>query len=245
MDILDQILAAEMAKQYSDSKGGYTKTTKTVILPETTVTPDQHRTDMGVNGYFPLGGAIPFTTGKRYKVVVDGDIKYLDTTEYDPDVDQIYCVGNPAIYDNSGFYPDNGEPWVLLSYETMGMSAVGFADPTENEKSHTVAVYELVKTIVPFDPKFLPGVCLPVVELSTTVERGATFTDAENAALNEAFNTKLPFVVRANLSVESVPVNDAVSISQNGVYDGIKMFALTFGSSIFQIMEQNGVWVVA
>ena len=89
------------------------------------------------------------------------------------------------------------------------------------------------------------GVCLPVVELSTTVERGATFTDAENAALNEAYNTKLPFVVRANLSVESILVNDAVSISQNGVHEGIKMFALTFGSSVFQIMEQNGVWVVA
>lgn len=115
-----------------------------VPLPEITVTPDQHQTDMGVNGYFPLGGAIPFEANKKYKVIVDGDAVIYDTDWVSPDNlnGTIHCIGNPAIYDNSGFYPDTGEPWVVLSYGDMGMSAVGFADPAENEKSHTVAVYE-------------------------------------------------------------------------------------------------------
>lgn len=107
-----------------------------------------------------------------------------------------------------------------------------------------VSAVELKETIHPIDPKFLPGVCLPVVELSTTVANKATFTDAENAALSEAFNTKLPFVVHTNLSIGDIAVKDAVAVSQCGTMEGIGMIALVFGTTVLQLVERDGAWVV-
>jgi hypothetical protein len=53
------------------------------------------------------------------------------------------------------------------------------------------------ETIHPIDPKFLPGVCLPVVELTTQpTEEGATLTDAENARMDAAAESETPIVVR-------------------------------------------------
>ena len=54
---------------------------------------------------------------------------------------------------------------------------------------------EFAETIVPIDPKYLPGVCLPVVELSTVVSAGAALTEREMALLSAAYATGKPVVV--------------------------------------------------
>lgn len=139
-----------------------------------------------------------------------------------------------AVSAKAGAYTANG---VTI---TIPASGIYFAK-VDNGRYITSISY---KTIHPIDPKFLPGVCLPVVELSTTVANGATFTDAENAALSEAFNTKLPFVVHTNLSIGDIAVKDAVAVSQCGTMEGIGMIALVFGTTVLQLVERDGAWVV-
>ena len=199
-DPIEVSQAASKAREELEKSGavGRTETIQKTILAETTVTVDNYTTQFGVNGCFMLPGVIPFEPNKKYRVSVDGDVLAYDTAWLDkyPEDEQaraIHTIGNAALY--SDLYPNTGEPWLVISALGMGMAAVGFADPAENEKSHTVAVYELVETIHPIDPKYLPGVCLPVVEITSapysfgagntvplTVEESAQFNAAVTAS---------------------------------------------------------------
>ena len=134
------------------------ETKQTAILPETVVLPESHEMSAGKYGAF----ALPFVAmevGKKYRVVADGvALEHIAT-------DASYqIIGNASLFNDE---TDNGWPWVFVIAMDYQVTAIGFADPAENEKSHTVAVYEVTETTTPIDHKYLPGVCLPVVELET------------------------------------------------------------------------------
>lgn len=140
-------------KYLPESGVGYVEKTQTAILPETVVTPENHSTAFGVNGCFMLP-ELSVENGKEYKAVVDGET--FDFTPDPVDGKPFFYAGNGSLIGAFG-YPDTGHPWLVVLYPSMGVYAVSFADPAENEKSHTVAVYEVSETIHTIDPKYLPA----------------------------------------------------------------------------------------
>lgn len=68
-----------------------------------------------------------------------------------------------------------------------GWMADGFPD-------HSHITISTPETIHPIDPKYLPGVCLPVVEIADYT----ALTDAECAALDKAESNNAPIVVKFN-----------------------------------------------
>ena len=97
------------------------------------------------------------------------------------------------------------------------------------------------ETTTPIDPKYLPGVCLPVVELSTEpgVGSGAKLTSTECAALNDAFNDQMPIVCKCSLmgitlSVPMLYVNSPSTSSGYMGMSGVGDISLT--------LQDDGAW---
>lgn len=136
------------AKSLMNAGGvGYSEITK-YVLPETVVTSDTYTTQFGMNGCFILPMFV-MEKDKNYTVIVDGlAIGHL-ANAFDPQM-----IGNSYLTNGEGI--DNGKPWLVVSYESMNLCAVSFLDPTENEKPHTVAVYEEI--IYPINEKYIPTV---------------------------------------------------------------------------------------
>ena len=93
------------------------------------------------------------------------------------------------------------------------------------------------------DPKYLPGVCLPVVELTTmipisessNVGSEASLSDVENNALNNAVG--LPCVIKCSVGGTLV----------TGVFtylpkDTVQSYMLTFASLVVNIRKVVDVW---
>ena len=91
-----------------------------------------------------------------------------------------------------------------------------------------ISKVEFAETIHPIDPKYLPGVCLPVVELTTTVANDAAFTDEEKAALTSCLG--MPCVIK---------YNGAAELFNYAVDD----FPLFFSASGCLLVYNDGVWI--
>ena len=191
------------------------ETKQTAILPETVVLPESHEMSAGKYGAF----ALPFVAmevGKKYRVVADGvALEHIAT-------DASYqIIGNASLFNDE---TDNGWPWVFVIAMDYQVTAIGFADPAENEKSHTVAVYAVTETTTPIDPKYLPGVCLPVVELSTD----GSITESMNKQLTAAIGSPVIFIAPGMIAEVAAytnfgthqfaaPVSQIVFVSTDGV----------------------------
>lgn len=101
------------------------------------------------------------------------------------------------------------------------------------------AANELViaETIHPISDKYLPGVCLPVVELTTEpgINGYATLTTDECSALNAAFEKKMPVVCKFGLMgmTVSIPLMYIVNPADSSGYLGTSPFGdlhLTVGN---------------
>lgn len=76
-----------------------------------------------------------------------------------------------------------------------------------NEPSLYISRIEFAETIVPIDPKYLPGVCLPVVELSTAVTaEGATLTAEESAKMDAVGGHACVIKCTINMMEIEIPV---------------------------------------
>lgn len=81
-----------------------------------------------------------------------------------------------------------------------------------------------LETIHPIDPKFLPGVCLPVVELTTQpTAEGAPLTAEESANVQAALAMGVPCVVKFNIDGAEFGVVATVSggVGMNFVLEGV------------------------
>ena len=156
---------------------GYVEKQMKDVLPKTVVTAENYTTDFGVNGCFMLPEFV-MEEGKRYKAVVDGTASEFSTPHIIGD-DVVFLAGNAALIGDFGGYQydDNGEPWLVANYAGMGVYAISFAAPAENEKAHTVAIYEEAETVHPIDPKFLPKVILDMSAFG--LPRDALFSSEE------------------------------------------------------------------
>lgn len=101
------------------------------------------------------------------------------------------------------------------------------------------------ETIVPIDPKYLPGVCLPVVELSTTVASGAVFTAEENAKLTAAFAEGVPIVLNCSLDSqgEGIKAESFAGVAYRAISDVMNMFVLYMGQTFVIMSEDCLNWV--
>lgn len=110
-----------------------------------------------------------------------------------------------------------------------------------------VSRVEFAETIHPIDPKFIPGAVLPVVELSTEpTEEGAPLTEKESAAIQAAYDTGMPCVVKMNLQLGD---GDVAKISMLLVHmkstftsEAIDAYAADVSGRRFNIIKSEGVW---
>lgn len=100
------------------------------------------------------------------------------------------------------------------------------------------------ETIHPIDPKFLPGVCLPVVELTTmpadhdALEANPLTAD-ENAMMNEVTKTGMPFVLKYAGTSGNVTI-----ILQVIEQDGTKMAFSVTDIVPVTMFGVNGEWSI-
>jgi hypothetical protein len=206
---MDMITLA-MAKAYSDSKGGYVETTKKVFGSGVT-------DEDGMVVFDPLlkeGSTYTVTFGgvdfvRTCKKAVVGDAEY-------------YYIGNGIVIGLA----DNGDPFSAAVNDGVTVF-VGL----DGVSGKTVTIMVETEITVPIKPEFLPGVCLPVVELSTNASGEETeLTAKEGEALSVAIATGLPVVVK--MRAEDVPIS-FVAINQNGVLQFL------FGPLVFTIESES------
>lgn len=190
MNNIDRAIVLDEAKAYSNRKGGYIKHKNEVCFPEA-----EFDFISGMNTDIP---GKPFVEGDTVTVVYDG-VQYVRNAEAFPysNFAKGFYVGNLKIFGGA----DTGEPFALLSGISSQGEYVNFiAADTESygvgDSIHRIGCSAKGKTIVPIDPKFLPGVCLPVVEITTEPSAyGTPCTEAESTALTVAHKTGLPAVI--------------------------------------------------
>ncbi len=222
------MIALAMAKAYSDKKGGYVERDAIVLLPEQTVTAADKR---GAAYYASGIEYTPYDGGGTALFIVDG-VRY--EAELSSEGNGTWIGGNMGLASSAN--PDNGLPFCVI----LPQNRIYFA--TEGE--HTVYV-ELPDTNHPIDPKYLPGVCLPVVKLSTTVESGATFTDVENTALNEAFEKNSPIALRCNIQMGNILATDCRLACVAFSMPNTKGISASFGAVVIEFYSNNGgAWSV-
>lgn len=135
--------------------------------------------------------------GKTYEVVVDGKSYHCQADDY---FGMGYFLGSKEqTYSDYPFHI-NGDK------STIDLYVKG------TETTHTVDVYEVTETITPIDPKYLPGVCLPVVEISqetlaTDISSGAAeIKPNECDQLEAAYAAGLPCVFVSRISDDEFSV---------------------------------------
>lgn len=167
---MDMITLA-LAKKYTDEKAGYAEPGKTLLETELV--------DEGGVGTAVVLGHIGLEVGKKYTVTVDSG-----TYEF---------VGFDGSFAGLGVIVGNEETVCVMEFVDNGVAGTMVQDMT-NGKHCTVATAE---TVHPIDPKYLPGVCLPVVEItSAPTEDGAALTAEEKAIVEAAMAQNAPIVVR-------------------------------------------------
>lgn len=219
---------------------GYTGEKLTAVLPETVLTAENYSTVVAVNGCF-MSPRIAMETGKKYRVVVDGLALDYVAEMMDGGGVAGYLAGDWGILDPSyaGYDGVDGWPWLVAVSDSMGMYGVGFADPAENAKSHTMAVYEITEEVRTIEPKYLPGVCLPVVELTTVgTSGGAALTAEESAKMEEVAALGLPIIVKAMVG-GTIPASGVYSYANMGY----PVFTATSSGMQFTVAKIEGIWV--
>lgn len=203
MNPIDNAIVLEEAKRYSDSKGGYTETKKTVLAPPTV-------SAWGLDGYsFPC---LEVTSGM-----------VLDITINNVTHRRIASVLETH-GDNIGVAFDGGD-FIYLK----GTGLVYVDGATENMPDATISIVAVSETIHPIDPKFLPGVCLPVVEIADIT----AITAEESALLTAAIGS--PIVVATDTS--------KIVCSYAFADDNYVFFGYTMGGNIISVDGTNWAFV--
>lgn len=208
-----------MAKAYSDSKGGYAKPGE--VLAKVNLEPD----DL-TGAYNFIDGKIGLEVGNTYTVTTDSGKYSCVCQEYDGDI----YIGNHDVLDGVS---DSGERFCICEYsETEGGETVWFTDFCDLDGGKTIAVSS-TETIVPIDPKFLPGVCLPVVEITSEVAEGTIFNETESAALDAACGS--PAIIKHG---------NSMLLAEYAEADGMQIFSpVSSLMSGYMFAKTEGMWV--
>lgn len=254
------LLTLAMAKAYTDQKAGYVETKKTVLTFDGDLTgKDVLHLNEAIkmvklsDNAFEASDLIGFTIYTRRDTngvtVIEETSNYTKdklfistqeetnswTASLSKDVEPvIQCLKEDFIFDGGSIA--KGLYVGYASAESDTMSYVSYVSKVE-------FVTEIVHTI---DPKFLPGVCLPVVDLigyeeNTNGEHISVYIEGANAEiLNAAMEQKIPCFVKFSVSVlgvdfalffELVPGNMLGADTDEFVY------YKEFGNTVFIIVK--------
>lgn len=196
-------------------------------------------------GYCPEIPGKPFGDGDTVTVTWDGT-SYTRTAKVFPftDLANGFYVGN--LFPLGG--EDTGEPFALLStYDDdgnfMGFIAVDVYN-FNGDSTHRIGCSVFAETIHPIDQKYLPGVCLPVVEVSTTLSTGAFLTDEESAKLTEAYAAECPVVIKCDITLGTLKILYCSIIFGRGeMYGDVNapVFYASFGSTTLTLVYMSDV----
>lgn len=185
MDILTLSLATRKALW---ELGVDVETTQTEIMNEKEMVFTHNYVSLG-NGY------VSIVPGFVYIVKFDGKQYICNVSEYDG----VSVIGNADFVLGTG---DNGMPF-LVSDNGSEVMLINVHHIKEGE-THTFGISVQEETIHPIDPKFLPGVCLPVVELETVIpvrdEEPVPLSESENLVLDKMMESFTPFVLKCKLT---------------------------------------------
>lgn len=210
------------------------KTVVDTILPEQAPTPHPE-----------FGFTLDFApeAGKVYTVVVNG-VKYQEEAK------EIDLEGEHAIILGNGMYFGLGyseTPWYIGYMPSMSMCMIAFMS---GGSEPTVAIYtERIET-TPIDQKYLPGMCLPVIELTpeNVDDPGwSCLTKAESDKLTEISKTHLAFLVKVNLKKPEVflALRKWLSGDTIPVYEGANPFSDIHGYRSVQLLgDDPNEWVM-
>jgi hypothetical protein len=247
------LITLAMAKAHSDSKGGYVEKHK--VTANSRDFDNSEFTVMGV-GFSLVSPLMP-----TKEELAGGKIiirLYNSTAE-----EQLECTIGDVLFDDEMVYGGKLHAgniktsyMVAIAYKTGEWAAVGETIEKTGIYIHFPNMEEGIsfeltfewETIHPIDPKFIPGAVLPVVEISTNPStEGAPLTAEESAAIQAAFDTGMPCVVKINLRLsEESSVKLTVlmlhmrATDPEGVQD---IYAAEVSGGRYSISKMDGVWL--
>jgi len=236
----NEIMVAQAKSRVLRELGIDKETTKTVVLPETVgITYDS--TPFG--HFFP---PISLTVGEKYVVVFNGTVYHCTCYKFNgPDGIEQLILGNMLT-------PNTGEPFAISS-AMGGDTPVVPIDPGTgspvNLESVTLEIYQEATTTTPIKLEYLPGVCLPVVELETVLpdfnDGTVTISGKDKTALNTMFNARTPIILRCTDSEGFIRNGVAMCVSwvDDPESGGYQMNFPDGGFVAFDV--EHGEWTMA
>jgi hypothetical protein len=208
--------------------GGYSETEKKVLLPETAV-------DF-VDGIYLLD-FVP-VADTMYTVTLNGEQYKVKSVGVDVGGGVLLVfVGNLNMMLPD--FPATSEPFVIAYAPDSAATVLTHKDGDIG--TITISISEETETIHPIDPKYLPGVCLPVVEISGDIDvenMRIPCTAAESVVLDAAAESCMPVVLKISALVIS-----AVAAFTDGGYifsfNGITISCTSSDKGWLVILEQN------
>lgn len=202
----------------------------TELLPKESATFDSGFFSMASAGLKEGSSYVVHWAGKDYsciaKVVDAGDAKAI-------------ALGNLTMFG----LDDTGEPFIVTDTgtQTMFYDIEAVMSGQSGAVGRVIGLSSVTETITPIDPKYLPGVCLPVVELSTEVQYGdmTSLSPEENAALTAAAEGGLPIVIGFNWN--GVKIRGVGCLMDGGEESG---YVVTIPNRAFNVVFAEGQWVV-
>lgn len=163
---------------------------------------------------------------------VDGTVYECEKQTFNDDV----LYGNLSLV---GEFEDTGEPFAFLYdqaeiWEGLFKGDVSF--------SCTISAWTQTETTTPISDKYLPGVCLPVVELTSDIPNtgDVEFTEAEGTLLAAAVASKTPIIISCTFSGKPLAAVFNNSIDSDGT---IVLFTKISASTLQILGFDDGVWV--
>ena len=175
-------------------------------LPEITILPSDVLKEVTLDdsGYYISTEPIGLIEGQKYSIITSsGTFESIGQTIED----DIVAIGNINILDDG--WDGSGESYLIVEADGQ----IVFADATNTgTKMILCGPKPVIKT------EYLPGVCLPVVELETTISKDAALSDADKAKLS-AINGS-PFILKTAYTDEGfdrpIPIQCVMNVSGIG-----------------------------
>ena len=98
------------------------------------------------------------------------------------------------------------------------------------------------KTIHPISPKFLPGLCLPLVEFTTPMDIGCVLNAEDSAKLDAAGGS--PIIGKFTLQIESDYPFDVQGVMYTFSYGDEFIYLIPILASVLAIASYGGQWMV-
>ena len=227
-----------MAKAYSNSKGGYIETVKEqivfngdtdgkAVIPGTNIGFDEANFVMVSDKAFSAEELSGIT------IVRNGEKVRYDNNEFKSSNN--YGIVGIAIdlHDYALFFDESAAA-------TFGVDVGAYFAMSIDGSWYVAEVSTETETIHPIDPKFLPGVCLPVVE---TADINA-ITTAESAVFTAAAENGLPCVLKWFSDEDGVGMAIIFNLQ---VIEGVYQYSALASGSYLTIAKDNetGLWALA